>query len=149
MQIQTLQQLYNFEIENLTKEISLYSTNENLWITKENISNSGGNLVLHIIGNLNHFIGATLLQTNYVRNREAEFSDKNISKDILLQQLKNAQEIVNQAFEKMTEEDLQKTFPFDFMGVNTTGFYLTRFLCHLSYHLGQINYHRRLLDKNA
>ena len=147
MQTKTLQQLYNFEIENLAKEISLYSTNENLWITKENISNSGGNLALHIIGNLNHFIGATLLQTDYVRNREAEFADKNISKDILIEQLKNAQEIVNQAFGKMTEEDLLKTYPYDFMGSNSTGFYITRFLCHLSYHLGQINYHRRLLDK--
>lgn len=147
MQTKTLQQLYNFEIENLAKEISLYSTNENLWITKENISNSGGNLALHIIGNLNHFIGATLLQTDYVRNREAEFADKNISKDILIEQLKNAQEIVNQAFGKMTEEDLLKTYPYDFMGSNSAGFYITRFLCHLSYHLGQINYHRRLLDK--
>ncbi len=147
MQIQTLQQLYNFEIENLAKEINSYSKSENLRITKENISNSGGNLALHIIGNLNHFIGATLLQTNYVRNREAEFANKNISKEILLVQLKNAQEIVNQAFEKMTGEDLLKTYPYDFMGSNTTGFYITRFLCHLSYHLGQINYHRRLLDK--
>jgi hypothetical protein len=146
MQTQTLKQLYNFEIENLAKEINLYSNSKNLWITKENISNSGGNLALHIIGNLNHFIGATLLQTNYVRNREAEFADKNISKDILLEQLKNAQEIVNQAFDKMTEENLLKTYPYDFMGSNTTGFYITRFLCHLSYHLGQINYHRRLLD---
>jgi len=149
MQIQTLQQLYSFEIENLTKEISLYSNNENLWIIDKNISNSGGNLALHIIGNLNHFIGATLLQTNYVRNREAEFGDKNISKDVLLEQLKNAQEIVNQAFDKMTEEDLLKTYPYDFMGSNNSAFYLTRFLCHLSYHLGQINYHRRLLDTNA
>jgi hypothetical protein len=146
MQTQTLQQLYNFEIENLAKEISLYSTDKNLWIIKENISNSSGNLALHIIGNLNHFIGATLLQTNYVRNREAEFADKNISKDILIEQLKNAQEIVNQAFDKMNEVDLLKTYPYDFMGSNTTGFYITRFLCHLSYHLGQINYHRRLLD---
>ncbi len=147
MQTQTLQQLYNFEIENLAKEINLYSNSENLWITKENINNSGGNLALHIIGNLNHFIGATLLQTNYVRNKEAEFGDKNLSKEFLLKLLKNAQEIVNQAFEKMTEEDLLKTYPYDFMGSNTTGFYITRFLSHLSYHLGQINYHRRLLDK--
>lgn len=147
MQTQTLQQLYNFEIENLAKEINLYSTSENLWITEENISNSGGNLALHIIGNLNHFIGATLLQTNYVRNREAEFGDKNLSKEFLLEQLKNAQAIVNQVFDKLTEEDLLKTYPYDFMGSNTTGFYITRFLCHLSYHLGQINYHRRLLDK--
>jgi hypothetical protein len=147
MQTQTLQQLYNFEIENLAKEISLYSTDKNLWIIKENISNSSGNLALHIIGNLNHFIGATLLQTNYVRNREAEFGDKNLSKEFLLKLLKNAQEIVNQAFDKMTEEDLLKTYPYDFMGSNTTGFYITRFLSHLSYHLGQINYHRRLLDK--
>lgn len=147
MQIQTLQQLYNFEIENLAKEINLYSNSENLWITKENISNSGGNLALHLIGSLNHFIGATLLKTNYVRNREAEFTAKNLSKEFLLEQLKNAQEIVNQAFDKMTEQDLLKTYPYDFMGSNTTGFYITRFLCHLSYHLGQINYHRRLLDK--
>ncbi len=147
MQTQTLKQLYNFEMDNLAKEINSYSNSENLWITKENISNSGGNLALHLIGSLNHFIGATLLKTNYVRNRDAEFTAKNFSKELLLEQLKNVQAIVNQTFDKLSEEDLQQTFPFDFMGANTTGFYLTRFLSHLSYHLGQINYHRRLLDK--
>ena len=54
--------------------------------------------------------------------------------------------LLNKAFTELTDDDLNKTYPYDFMGTNTTGFYLTRFLCHLSYHLGQVNYHRRLLD---
>ncbi len=149
MQIQILKQLYSFELENLLNEINAYSNSENLWIIDKNIKNSGGNLCLHLVGNINHFIGSVMLKTNYVRNRDDEFDSKNISKQELAEMVKATQALIANEFDKITEADLQKTFPFDFMGVNTTGFYLTRFLCHLSYHLGQINYHRRLLDTNA
>jgi hypothetical protein len=50
--------------------------NANFGIIADGISNSAGNLCLHLIGNLNHFIGATLGNTGYVRNREQEFSSK-------------------------------------------------------------------------
>lgn len=146
MQIQALRQLYSFELENLLNEINAYSNNENLWIVDKQITNSGGNLCLHILGNLQHFIGTTLLNTGYVRNREAEFTEKNLSKEALQTKTLEVISLIHLAFEKLTDEDLLSIYPYDFMGTNTTGFYLTRFLSHLSYHLGQINYHRRLLD---
>lgn len=146
MQIQALRQLYSFELENLLNEINAYSNNENLWIVDKQITNSGGNLCLHILGNLQHFIGTTLLNTGYVRNREAEFTEKNWSKETLQTKTLEVISLIHLAFEKLTNEDLLSIYPYDFMGTNTTGFYLTRFLSHLSYHLGQINYHRRLLD---
>jgi hypothetical protein len=149
MQVQILKQLYSFELDNLLNEINAYSSNENLWIIDKDIKNSGGNLCLHLIGNINHFIGSVMLKNEYVRNRDAEFESKNISKQELAEMINVTKSLITNEFDKITEDDLQKTFPFDFMGKNTTGFYLTRFLCHLSYHLGQINYHRRLLDTNA
>jgi hypothetical protein len=146
MQTQLLKQLYLFELENLRQEISLYKNETNIWIVDKQITNSGGNLCLHILGNLQHFIGTTLLNTGYVRNREAEFTEKNWSKETLQTKTLEVISLIHLAFEKLTDEDLLSIYPYDFMGTNTTGFYLTRFLSHLSYHLGQINYHRRLLD---
>ncbi len=148
MQTAILKQLFLFETENLKREIELYSSDEKLWIIDGNghIKNSGGNLCYHLIGSMNHFIGATLLHTGYVRNRDAEFVVKDISKADLLKLLEDLTVLLNKAFTQLTDDDLNKTYPYDFMGTNTTGFYLTRFLCHLSYHLGQVNYHRRLLD---
>lgn len=146
MQTAILKQLYLFEVGNLQREIELYTSDENLWLVNGQIKNSRGNLCIHLIGSMNHFIGTTLLHTDYVRNRDAEFTVKNRSKADLLNQLEEVIVLLNKAFAELTDDDLNKTFPYDFMGTNTTGFYLTRFLCHLSYHLGQVNYHRRLLD---
>ena len=67
----------------LKEEISLYKDETNLWKVENTISNSAGNLCLHLIGNLKHFIGATLGNTGYVRQRELEFSSKNIPRSEL------------------------------------------------------------------
>lgn len=141
-----LQLLYAMEISNLINEIKLYSNDKSLWVTEGGVKNSGGNLCQHLIGNLNHFIGATLGQTGYVRNREAEFGEQHKTRTELVHELEATAETVRTILASLTEEDLAKTYPFDFLGTHSTGYYLTRFLSHLSYHLGQINYHRRLLD---
>lgn len=147
MSIHTLKELYLFELENLHKEITLYSKDSNLWVIDSGINNSAGNLCLHLTGNIQHFIGALIGKSGYIRNREAEFNDKHQSKNDLLNEIEIAKKVVIETFDKMSEADLTSTYPIDFMGVQTTDFYVTRFLAHLSYHLGQISYHRRLLDK--
>ncbi|HEY5407636.1 MAG TPA: hypothetical protein VIJ92_11120 [Ginsengibacter sp.] len=74
----TIAALFERDINKLIEEINLYKNEEDIWKIKEGISNSSGNLTLHLLGNLNHFIGATLGNTGYVRERDKEFSLKNI-----------------------------------------------------------------------
>ena len=143
----TLIELFDRDLQKLKTEINLYKDENNLWIVKEGISNSAGNLCLHLIGNLNHFIGAALGQSGYVRHRDDEFALKNILRDDLLLNIENCILVLNATFSKLTEADLEKDFPLEKHGtVVTTMHMLLHLFGHLSYHLGQINYHRRLLD---
>ncbi len=147
MLTQTLIKLFNRDLNKLKSEIELYNTESNLWLTPEHISNCAGNLCLHIVGNLSHFIGAQLGNTGYIRQRDLEFSRKDVPVNELLQQVDEVMEIVEQTLSKLTEEDLQKAYPINvFKEDMTTEYFLVHLSTHLVYHLGQINYHRRLLD---
>jgi uncharacterized damage-inducible protein DinB len=143
----TLIELFERDLQKLKTEIELYKAEENLWLVKEGISNSAGNLCLHLIGNLSHFIGATLGNTGYVRHREDEFSLKNIPRQDLITNIENCRLIVKNTLAKLTTADLEKEFPQKiFEKAITTEMMLMHLTTHLTYHLGQINYHRRLLD---
>src|SRR5579864_4632274 len=48
---------------------------EKLWVKPYSYGNSVGHLVLHLTGNLNHYVGAGMAGTGYVRNRAHEFTD--------------------------------------------------------------------------
>ena len=144
---ETLNELFERDLQKLKTEINLYKDEDNLWVIKEGISNSGGNLCLHLIGNLNHFIGATLGNTGYVRHRDDEFSLKNIPRQDLIINIDNCMLIVSNTFSKLTAADMEKEFPLEKHGtIVSTMQMLLHLFGHLSYHLGQINYHRRLLD---
>ena len=117
-----------------------------MWLKRKDISNSPGNLCLQIIGNLKHFIGHVLGKTDYARDREHEFSAKNIPTQELLQQIEETKVIVEQTLRKLDEDQLNANFPIDvFKESNSVRFFLIHLSTHLSYHLGQINYFRRLL----
>ena len=144
---ETLAVLFERDLNKLVTEINLYKDEDKLWLVPEGISNSAGNLCLHLMGNLNHFIGATLGKTGYVRHRDDEFSLKNIPRQDLLINLANCILIVKETLEKLPEDELNKDFPLEKHGeVVSTMHMLIHLFGHLSYHLGQINYHRRLLD---
>jgi len=142
-----LNELFERDLKKLQTEISLYKDEDNLWLVKEGISNSAGNLCLHLLGNLNHFIGTSLGNTGYVRYRDDEFSLKNIPRQDLLMNIDNCILIVHGSLQKLTDADLEKDFPLEFNGkIISTQHMLIHLHGHLTYHLGQINYHRRLLD---
>ena len=135
------------DIEKLKTEIELYKNPEKIWIIDKEILNSAGNLCLHLIGNLNHFIGATLGNTGYVRNRDEEFTIKNVPTNELINKIEATLKIINQTLNDLKEEQLKEDFPILFANNKiTTGNMLLNIVTHLNYHLGQINYHRRLLD---
>lgn len=134
------------DVNKLATEISLFKDEKSLWETKEGITNSAGNLALHLIGNLNHFIGATLGNTNYVRKRDEEFSLKNIPRDKLISGINEVKEIIKNTLSKLSQEELQKDFPIKIRDeVFSTQSMLVYLLAHLNYHLGQINYLRRMM----
>jgi len=144
----SLIQLFTRDLDRLEKEIMGYSSDDVLWQIDKDISNSGGNLAIHIIGNLNHFIGATLGNTGYVRDREAEFNDKNISRKTITNQIAHLKNIIEVTLFSLNDADFNKTYPINVFGKEmTTQYFLIHLHGHLNYHLGQINYHRRLLDE--
>lgn len=146
MNTASLIEIFDRDLNKLITEINLYKDEERLWIIKDGIGNSAGNLCLHLIGNLNHFIGAILGNTGYVREREKEFSLKNIPHKELIQSIENTITVVKESLSKLTATDFEKLFPLEVFGKPlTTGFMLLHLTTHLAYHLGQINYHRRLL----
>lgn len=147
MTIDILKSLYKRDLNKLKVEIESYKSEESLWKIDKNISNSGGNLCLHLLGNLNTYIGAELGKTGYVRKRDLEFSLNDIPKSELLEKLESLIKLVDSTLNQLSEEDLKKDYPQESLGYKmTTGYFLIHLFGHLSYHLGQINYHRRLLD---
>ena len=147
MSINTLQQLYKKHLTQLKTEIAAYTKEEHMWIVQGNITNSGGNLCLHLIGNLKAFIGAQIGKTGYVRDRTFEFSGKNVPREELIQQIEETMTIVEKSLSLVDEDMLQSDYPLViFKEKMTYEFFLIHLVSHLTYHLGQINYHRRLLD---
>lgn len=142
-----LTRLFSRDLDKLISELNLYQNESHLWLLDKDISNTAGNLALHLVGNLNHFIGASIGNTGYVRQRDLEFSQKNIPREDLISSVEATKLMIAEVLDKVTEADLNKEFrrnPFE--EYMTTEFFLLHLLTHLSYHLGQINYHRRLLD---
>jgi uncharacterized damage-inducible protein DinB len=147
MLTETLIKLFKRDLNKLKQEIDAYSKEQNLWISNDAISNSAGNLCLHLVGNLNHFIGAILGNTGYVRQRDLEFSLKDVPKAELIKQVDETIAVVESVLKQLTETDLQKEYKRRvFEDDMTTEYFLVHLSTHLAYHLGQINYHRRLLD---
>ncbi len=145
--ITNLVTLLNRDLQQLKKEIESYPNEEALWKLAGEIKNPGGNLCLHLCGNLQHFIGHVLGGTPYQRNRNHEFSARNVSRAALIQEIENTQSAVIRSLNALQPDALLKPFPAPLpMGQVTTAFFLMHLVAHLNYHLGQVNYHRRLIE---
>lgn len=147
MLTRTLIKIFKRDLNKLKAEIELYRNEKNLWLVDKEITNCAGNLCLHLIGNLNTFVGADLGNTGYIRKRDLEFSLKDVPRVELIRKIDEVIIIIETTLLELTAEDLQKEFSRRvFEEKMTTEYFLVHLATHLSYHLGQINYHRRLLD---
>jgi len=145
--IETLDKLFQRDLEKLKTEITSCKEEKKLWEVTGGIKNSAGNLCLHICGNLQHFIGATLGNSGYIRKRDEEFTRKNVPVKELIKEIELTSMVVEKTFNNLKEEQLNEKFPINVFGYEmTTEYFLTHLATHLNYHLGQINYHRRSLD---
>ena len=136
-------EIFSRDLATLRKEIELYEDEQDLWTLSGNISNPAGNLALHIAGNLRHFLGAVLGGDGYVRNRDAEFAARGVRREAIIAEIEAAADCIKSVIPNLT-----RLYPIEVFGrPMTTAFFLTHLATHLNYHLGQINYHRRLLSK--
>lgn len=146
----TLVQLFERDLNRLKEEISKYNNEKALWFVDGEIANSGGNLCLHLVGNLNHFIGAILGNTNYKRDRDAEFNLLGVSRIELINKVEDTLAMIKEVLPTLSQETMDGQYPLEVFGKPmSTEYFLVHLEGHLNYHLGQLNYHRRLLDVMA
>ena len=138
---------YARDLRRLIEEVNLFSNEEDLWKTRGTVKNSAGNLALHIIGGLNYLIGTTLAQTGYVRDRDQEFSRKGVPRKDLVAQLEQLIPMITGTLNAFTADRMEAEYPFMFDDMNVPNSYvLVQLLAHLNYHLGQVNYLRRIIQ---
>jgi uncharacterized damage-inducible protein DinB len=137
------------DLDALRREVEAYADEAELWRTVPGITNPGGTLVLHLAGNLQHYFGARLGRTGYIRNRPAEFSRRDIPRTELLQEIEAARSAVTAGLAELSAAELTGEYPETIAGARlTTGEYLMHLTTHFAYHLGQVDYHRRAVTGN-
>jgi hypothetical protein len=146
--LKSIEKLFERDLHRFEQEMKSYRSEFSIWKIEGDIKNSAGNLCLHLCGNLQHYIGAVLGNTGYVRNRDLEFSAMGISQAELLMEIQKTKHSVLSTLESIRPDILIKDYPapvFEY-AMSTMHFFI-HLQSHFNYHLGQINYHRRLLDR--
>ncbi|MEP7345665.1 MAG: DUF1572 family protein [Gemmatimonadaceae bacterium] len=132
------------DVRTLRREVEAYPDDASLWLTLPTIPNAAGTLVLHLSGNLQYFVGAQLGGNGYVRDREAEFARRDVPRSELLSHVDAALQAVTTTLSRLSDADLDATYPIPFANARVkTADMLIHLATHLTYHLGQIDYHRR------
>ena len=138
------------ELRTLRDQLEAYADERDLWLVAPGISNPPGVLAAHLVGNLQHFIGGRLGGTGYVRDRPAEFAGRDRTRAELIAAIDETRGVVRVTLASLPESEMDRDFPEVVAGVRvTTGDYLIHLVSHLAYHLGQVDYHRRLLAGGA
>jgi hypothetical protein len=138
-----LRTLFRRDLDALRAELTLYGDDRSPWANVPGCPNPGGTLVLHAVGNLRHFVGAQLGGTGYVRQRDAEFATRGLSRAELTQQVDAARAEVDAALARLTPADLERPASLPTGDEVATSLWLLHLLAHLEFHLGQLDYHRR------
>jgi uncharacterized damage-inducible protein DinB len=138
------------ELRTLERELNAYPTEEQIWELRAGLPNSAGTLALHAAGNLRHFVGAVLGGSSYVRDRDAEFSRRNVPRSELIADLQSAERDVGETLPSMAADRFAAPYPLPVANrrVNT-GEFMTHLVAHLAYHAGQLNFHRRIVTGDA
>jgi uncharacterized damage-inducible protein DinB len=141
-----LTRLFVRELETVQRELALFPDDDSVWRTLPGISNSAGNLALHLAGNLLHYVGAMLGGTGYVRNRPLEFSRPSGTRAELDAEVQIAIDVVKRVLPHVSDERMARDFPETIAGVTLrTGLFLMHLSAHAAFHVGQIGYLRRAL----
>src|SRR5438105_454639 len=138
------------ELAALRREVDAYPDDASIWAQPEALPNPAGSLVLHLCGNLRHFIGTRLGQSDYVRDRQREFSARELSRAELLREIDEAESVVRNVLPHLSDEQLEGVFPETLAGHSfSTADFIMHLCSHFAYHLGQVDYHRRIVTGNS
>jgi hypothetical protein len=138
--------LYKRDLEKFAAELELYPDDASIWKLAGEIKNPAGNLAMHVVGNLNHFVGAVLGNTDYVRNRFAEFETRVGSRADLARQVREAAGMIEVVLGRFSKAQLEAPYPAPLEGYPGTHLgFLLHLYGHLNWHLGQVNYHRKMV----
>lgn len=134
------------ELQGFIREIDAFPSDDSVWHTRRGVTNSAGNLALHVSGNLQDFVGRVLGGTSYVRNREQEFGQREGTRADLVAGLRTTIAVVEATLPNVTDETLAANYPIQLNGktLNTATF-LVHLAAHLAFHLGQAGYLRRVI----
>ena len=149
MQVEIVARLLQRELRTLRQQVELYPDDRSLCVELTGSRNPGGNLALHLCGNLQHFIGGVLGGSGYVRDREAEFQRRDLNRAELLREIDTTMQIVDKTLRSLRPERWEAEFPLEIAGQRlSTPMFLTHLCVHLGYHLGQLDAHRRAISGN-
>jgi uncharacterized damage-inducible protein DinB len=142
--------LINRELVSLRDELLAYPDEADMWKLPKGLPNSAGNLALHLVGNLRFFIGTQLGATGYVRDRDAEFGKSGVPRAEIVESIEMTIDDVTRTLATLDPAELEKPFAVEIGGNRMqTGMFLQHLASHLAYHLGQIDYHRRVVTGNS
>lgn len=138
------------DLRGLRRELEAYPDDRTIWAEVPGLPNPAGTLVLHIAGNLQHYVGARLGGTGYRRARPAEFARRGVPRAELLQEIERARAAVRSTLARLDPAELDREYPEPFAGEHLrTGELLVHLCAHLTYHLGQLDAHRRVVTGNG
>jgi hypothetical protein len=134
------------ELATVRDQLLAYPSTKAIWELPPGLPNSAGTLALHIAGNLRWFIGAQLGGSGYVRDREYEFAARDVERDELVRHVEAAADEVTRALAMLDDSRMDEPFPLEVGGVRLpVGRFIGHLAVHLAYHLGQLDYHRRIV----
>jgi uncharacterized damage-inducible protein DinB len=134
------------ELRALARELEAYPDDDAVWRTFPGVLNSAGTLVLHLTGNIQHYVGTVLGGTEYRRDRKAEFARRDVPRPELAAEIERTIAVVHQALPRLTDKVLQADYPQTIADrIVATDEFLMHLASHLSWHLGQVDYHRRMV----
>jgi len=146
----SLAALFHRDLSRLMQQIDAFPEDDLLWRKLPGVSNPAGNLVLHLEGNLREYVGRQLGKIPYSRQRALEFSSSGSSNGMGVEELSGRvselRRIVPPTILALSQEELEVEFPEIVLDRPTsTGEFLIHLHGHLNWHLGQIDYLRRVL----
>lgn len=145
-----LASLFRRDLTRLNQQIDAFPNNDALWQTVPGVLNAAGNLALHIEGNLREFVGRQLGNLPYQRNRELEFSARYLSRDELSVRLAELSQSIPAVIANLSEGQMAREYPeVGLEAPMTTREFLIHLYGHLNWHLGQVDYLRRILNQRS
>jgi uncharacterized damage-inducible protein DinB len=141
--------IFDRDLRILRREIEAYTNDRQLWQPVPGMVNTAGTLVLHMTGNLQHYLGAKLGGSGYVRDRPAEFARRDVPRTELLLEVEAARAAVAATLAGIGDDPLPAEYPETIGDVRvSTEEYLIHLVGHFAYHLGQLDTHRRIVTGN-